>query len=122
MGQGMGIMHSDVMDTVFNSGDAWDSMPLNCVLKYPNFFITALLFSACPSVRCHSNSVNFNQISSKFHIWIASINLSFKFEYGFCPASDNQGGRQNGRHLSISAVVVTLTQSFFYRISSKFHI
>ena len=25
--QGMGIMHSDVMDTVFYSGDAWDSMP-----------------------------------------------------------------------------------------------
>ena len=22
--QGMGIMHSDVMDTVFHSGDAWD--------------------------------------------------------------------------------------------------
>ena len=26
--QGMGIMHSDVMDTVFLSGDAWDSIPL----------------------------------------------------------------------------------------------
>ena len=25
--QGMGIMHSDVMDTVFHSGDACDSMP-----------------------------------------------------------------------------------------------
>ena len=25
--QGMGIMHSDVMDTVFHSGNAWDSMP-----------------------------------------------------------------------------------------------
>ena len=25
--QGMGIMHSDVMDTVFQGGDAWDSMP-----------------------------------------------------------------------------------------------
>ena len=25
--QGMGIMHSDVMDTVFHSGDVWDSMP-----------------------------------------------------------------------------------------------
>ena len=25
--QGMGIMHSDVMDTVFHSGDAWGSMP-----------------------------------------------------------------------------------------------
>ena len=25
--QGMGIMHLDVVDTVFHSGDAWDSMP-----------------------------------------------------------------------------------------------
>ena len=25
--QGMGIMYLDVMDTVFHSGDAWDSMP-----------------------------------------------------------------------------------------------
>ena len=24
---GIGIMHSDVIDTVFHSGDAWDSMP-----------------------------------------------------------------------------------------------
>ena len=24
---GMGIMHLDVTDTVFHSGDAWDSMP-----------------------------------------------------------------------------------------------
>ena len=83
-----------------------------------------LLFSASPSVRLsvrlsirpsvrgHSNSVIFNLISSKFHIWIASINLSFKIEYGFCPTSDNRDGRQNGRHLSISSVVVTLTQSF----------
>ena len=36
--QGMIIMHSGVMDTVFHSGDAWDSMPLNWVLKYPPFF------------------------------------------------------------------------------------
>ena len=44
----------------------------------------ALLFSACQSVclsvRGHSNSVIFNQISSKFHKWIASINFSVKFE------------------------------------------
>ena len=29
-------------------------------------------------------------------IWIASIKLSFKFEYQFCPANDNQDGRHNG--------------------------
>ena len=68
--------------------------------------------SVRPSVRGHSNSVIFNRISFKFHIWIAFINFSFKFDYGFCPTFDNQDGRQNGRYLSISAVVVTLTQSF----------
>ena len=49
----------------------------------------------------HSNLVIFNQISSKFHIWIASIKLSFKFEYGFCPTNNNQDGRQNGPRLSV---------------------
>ena len=72
----------------------------------------SVCLSVCPSVRGHSNSVIFNRISSKFHIRIAFIHLSFKFEYGFCPTSDNQDGRQSGRHLSISAVVVTLTQLF----------
>ena len=62
--------------------------------------------------RCHSNSAIFNRISSKFHIWIASLNLLFKFEYRFCLTSDNQDGRQNGCQLSISAVMVTLAQSF----------
>ena len=66
----------------------------------------------CLSVRGHSNSVIFNWISSKFHILIAFINLSFKFEYGFSPTAGNKDGQQNGRHLSISAVVVILTQSF----------
>ena len=37
--QGMIIMHSGVMDTVFHSGDAWDSMPYNWVLKYLPFFV-----------------------------------------------------------------------------------
>ena len=63
-------------------------------------------------VHGHSNSVIFNRISIKFHIWIAFINLKFKFEYGFCRTSDNQNGRQNGHHLPMSAIVVTLTQSF----------
>ena len=74
----------------------------------------SIVFSlpVCRSVRGHSNSVIFNRIFSKFHIWIASINLLFKFEYGFCLTSDNQDGKQNGHQLSIFAVVVTLTQSF----------
>ena len=36
---GMGVMYSDVMDTVFNSGNAWESMSLILVLKYPQFFV-----------------------------------------------------------------------------------
>ena len=32
-------MHSGVMDTVFHSCDALDSMSQNCVLKYPQFFV-----------------------------------------------------------------------------------
>ena len=69
-----------------------------------------------PSVRGHSNSVIFDQISSKFHIWIAFINFSFKFEYGFCLTFDNQ----DGRHLSISTVVVTLTRSFLMGFLQNF--
>ena len=42
--------------------------------------------------------VIFNRISSKLHIWIASIN-SRKFEYRFCPTNDNQDSPQNGRHV-----------------------
>ena len=37
--QGMSILHSGVMDTVFRSCDALDSMPQNWVLKYPQFFV-----------------------------------------------------------------------------------
>ena len=67
-----------------------------------------------------SNLVIFNLISSKFHIWTASIKLSLKFEYVLCPKKNNQDGRQNGRRLSVSAVVVTLILSFlsdFFQIS-----
>ena len=92
-------------------------MPSSFVLiRAPTNVGGSLLFlaclSVCLSVRSHSNSVIFNWISSKFHILIAFINLSFKFEYGFCPTAGNKDGQQNGRHQSISAVVVILTQSF----------
>ena len=55
------------------------------------------------SSRCcvHSNLVIFNQISSKFCIWIAFIELYFKFHYEFCLTNDNQDGRINGRRLSL---------------------
>ena len=80
----------------------------------------ALLFLACLSVHCqsHFNLVIFNQIFSKFHVWIASIKLLFKFEYRLCLMNN----KQNGRRLSVSAVVVTLTGVIFNQISSKFHI
>ena len=85
-----------------------------------SFVNTDVRLSVRLSVRGHSNSVIFNPISSKFHIWISFTNLSFKFENGFCLTADNQDGRQNGRHLSTSAVVVTLTQSFLIRFLPNF--
>ena len=82
----------------------------------------ALLFSACPSFRCcgHSNLVIFNRISFKFRIWIASIELLFKLEYGFCPTNDNQGGRQNGHRLQVCFCGHS-TLVIYYLIASKFH-
>ena len=62
-----------------------------------------------------------NQISSKFHIWIASIKLSFKLEYGFCPMNDYQDDQQNGHRLSVcSAGHPTLV--IYYLIASIFRI
>ena len=95
------------------------------------FPLIYILFLACPSVCSsirlsicccgHSNLVFFNLISSRFHIWIASIQLSFKFEYGFCPTNDNQDGPQNGRRLSVS-MLWSLLLSHFYQIPINFHI
>ena len=64
------------------------------------------------SIRCcgHSKLVIFNWISSKFHMWFASIKPWFKFEYEFCRTNYNQDDWQNGRRLSgPPSVVVTLT-------------
>ena len=41
---------------------------------------------------CHSNLVIFKRISSKFHIWFASIKPWFKFEHEFCRTNYNQDG------------------------------
>ena len=59
--------------------------------------------SICLSVCCcdHSNLVIFNQISSKFQIWFAFIQLWCNFEYGLFQTNDNQDGCQNGRRLSV---------------------
>ena len=64
---------------------------------------------------------HFNGISSKFHIWIASIKLSFKFEYRFFLMNDKQDGRQNGCRLSVCTCGHS-TLVTYYRIASKFHI
>ena len=76
-----------------------------------------------PSTCGHStfNFVIYDQISSKFHIWVASINLWFKFEYGFCPTNDNQDGQQNGHCLSVCSCGHS-TLVIYYLIASKFHI
>ena len=59
------------------------------------------------------NLVIFNQISSKFHIWIAFIKLSFKFEYIFSLC----------RTISKKAVKMAAAyQCHFNPFSSKFHI
>ena len=44
------------------------------------------------SVRGHSNLVIFNRVFSKFHIWMASIEFSFKFKYKLCLTKDNHDG------------------------------
>ena len=43
----------------------------------------------------------FYQSFSKFHLWIASIKLSLKFEYEFCRTIVNQDGQRNCRHLLV---------------------
>ena len=77
------------------------------------------------SIRCcgHSNLVIFILISSKFYIWIASIKLCFKLEYGFFPMNDYQHGRQNGPCLSvcIHPLLWSLLVNFNW-ISSKLQI
>ena len=76
----------------------------------PTSWWSSIVFglSLCPSVclsvcYCgHSNLVILNRISSKFHIFIASIKLWFKFRYGFVSTIDNEDGRQNGHPLSVN--------------------
>ena len=63
----------------------------------------------------------FYQSFSKFHIWIASINLSLKFKYEFCPTKVNQDGQRNGRHLLVCTYRHS-TLVIYYLIAAKFHI
>ena len=65
----------------------------------------------------------FNWISSKFHTCIASIKLSFKFEYELYQKNDNSDSRQNGHGLFVCTCVRCCGHSvIFNRISSKFKI
>ena len=71
------------------------------------------------SIPCcgHSNLVIFYWITSKFHIWIDSIKLLFKFEYKFSLTNDNQDGRHlSGCFCGQSSLII------YYPIASKFHI
>ena len=79
--------------------------------------------SVCLSVRCcgHSNLVILIRFLLKFHIWISSIKLSFKFEYGFCSTNNNQDCQQYGRRHQC-LVLWSLLLSHVCRISSKIHI
>ena len=64
---------------------------------------------------------HFYRISSKFHVWIASIKLLFKLEYKLSPTNDNQDGQQNGRRLSV-CICGQSTLIIYYLIASKFHL
>ena len=61
------------------------------------------------------------QSFSKFHIWIASIKLSLKFEYEFCTTKVNQDGQQYGRHLLVCTYRHS-TLVIYQPIATKFHI
>ena len=70
----------------------------------------------------------FYQSFPKFHIWIASIKFSLKFEYEFCPTKVNQDGQRvdqdgqrNGRHLLVCTCRHS-TLVIYYPIAAKFHI
>ena len=49
----------------------------------------------------HSKSVICYRISNAFHIRIASIKLSFMFEYWLCLMNENKDGRKNDRRLCV---------------------
>ena len=63
----------------------------------------------------------FYQNSFKFHVWIASIKLSLKFNYEFCWTKVNQDGRWSGRHILVCAYRHS-TLVIYYLITAKFHI
>ena len=63
----------------------------------------------------------FYQSFSKFHIWIACIKLSLKFEYEFCPTKVNQDGQRTGHHLLVCTYRLS-TLVIYYLIAAKFHI
>ena len=73
------------------------------------------------SILCcgHSNLVILNRISSKFHIWFASIKPWLKFEYEFCWTNYNQDCRQTGRRLSV-CVPLLLWSPLLRHFSSDF--
>ena len=75
----------------------------------------------CVRFRGHSNSVIFNRVSFKLNIWIASIKLVLKFQYGFCATNNYRDGQKNGRRLSVCSCGHT-TVVIYYQIVSILHI
>ena len=82
----------------------------------------ALLVLACPSLRLSSVCSTVVPVTLTLSFLIGFLLNVSKFEYGFYPTNDNQDGLQHDCPLSVSVVVVTLTQSFFNRNPSRFHI
>ena len=79
------------------------------------------------SIRCcgHSNLVIFNRIPPKFHIWFASINPCFKFEYAeYVQQTITKMADKMASPISLhpSRCCGHPNLVIFNRISSKFHI
>ena len=67
--------------------------------------------SVCLSVVTLTQSFLIGFLPNFTYGWLLPSTSQFNFKYRFRPTSNNQDGRQNAPHLSIFAVVVTLTQS-----------
>ena len=80
------------------------------IIKLANKMAVTYQFASIPCFD-RSNLVNFNQISSKCHIWFAFIKLWFKFEYEFVRQSITKIANKMAAPISLhpSAVVVTLS-------------
>ena len=117
------MMHIKVCHNGFRYTGVIRALPMNVP---PMNVGGTLLFSACPSV-CLSVSLSVVTLTQSLLIGFLQISYRDCFHQPLVQVcirvlstSDNQDGRQNGRHLLISAVVVTQTQSFLIRFLPNF--